>query len=129
MVIHDSAPAQAPRCVASSAMPAVPLAARALPPLNPNQPTHSKPAPAATSGKLCGGMATCGKPRRGPMTQAQTSAATPALTCTTMPPAKSMTPSCANQPPPQIQCATGTYTSSSHRPLNHSTALKRSRSA
>ena len=33
---------------------------------------------------------------------------TPALTCTTMPPAKSMTPSLASHPPPHTQCASGT---------------------
>jgi hypothetical protein len=87
------------------------------------------PAPATATGRLCGGMATCGKPRRRPMTIAQTSAATPAFTCTTMPPAKSMIPALASQPPPQTQCATGTYTSISHSALNHSTTEKRTRSA
>ena len=38
---------------------------------------------------------------------AATSAATPAFTCTTVPPAKSRAPICASQPPPQTQCATG----------------------
>ena len=36
-----------------------------------------------------------------------TPADTPAVTWTTMPPAKSMTPSWASQPPPHAQCATG----------------------
>ena len=52
----------APRCVTSIAIAAEPLAASALPPLKPNQPTHSMPAPITVSGMLCGGIATCGKP-------------------------------------------------------------------
>ena len=38
---------------------------------------------------------------------AATSAATPAFTCTTVPPAKSSAPMSASQPPPQTQCAIG----------------------
>ena len=38
---------------------------------------------------------------------AATSAATPALTWTTVPPAKSSAPILASQPPPHTQCATG----------------------
>ena len=90
-------------------MPALPFAASALPALKPNQPTHSMPAPATVNGRLCGVMAVCGKaaplaraPARTPVPP------TPALTCTTMPPAKSMTPSFASQPPPHTQCAIGT---------------------
>src|SRR4051812_5331943 len=108
IIIHASAPADAPMCVVNIAMPAEPFAASALPALKPNQPTHSMPAPVTAYGRLCGAIAVCGKPRRLPSTSAQTSAATPALTCTTMPPAKSMTPSLASQPPPQTQCAMGT---------------------
>ena len=66
MNIHASAPADAPMCVVSIAMPAEPLAASALPALKPNQPTQSMPAPATVSGRLCGGIAVCGKPRRVP---------------------------------------------------------------
>src|SRR6187397_377912 len=76
--IHDSAPADAPMCVVSMAMPADPFAASALPALNPNQPTHNMPAPATASGRLCGVIAVCGNPRRVPSTNAHTSAATPA---------------------------------------------------
>jgi hypothetical protein len=39
--------------------------------------------------------------------QRDTSAETPAVVWTTMPPAKSSTPACASQPPPHTQCATG----------------------
>src|SRR5688572_3774381 len=41
ITIQASAPADAPTCVTSTAVAALPLAARALPPLKPNQPTHS----------------------------------------------------------------------------------------
>ena len=50
---------------------AVPLAARAEPALNPNQPNHSRPTPSNTSGRLCGRMASFLKPRRGPSTSAR----------------------------------------------------------
>ena len=36
-----------------------------------------------------------------------TSAATPAVMCTTIPPAKSNTPHCANRPPPQTMWQIG----------------------
>ena len=44
-------------CVTSSAMPAVPSAASALPALKPNQPTHSMQAPVTVMVMLCGGIA------------------------------------------------------------------------
>ena len=110
-------------------MAAAPFEASALPPLNPNHPTHSMPAPITVSGMLCGAMAVCGNPRRSLNTNAATSAATPAFTCTTMPPAKSSTPSFASQPPPHTQWQMGRYTRSNQAPVNHSTALNRIRSA
>ena len=82
-------------------------AASALPPLKPNQPTQSMPAPAMVMPGRCGGSKCAGKPRRLPIRIAATSAETPAVVCTTMPPAKSSVPSEASQPPPQTQCATG----------------------
>ena len=60
-----------------SPSPAAPLAASALPPLKPNQPTHSMPAPAIVRPGLCGGCSASGKPRRGPIISATTSAETP----------------------------------------------------
>ncbi len=93
--------------VTRSAMAASPLAARALPPLKPYQPTHSMPAPIMVMPGLCGGWSSLGKPSRGPIMAAAIRAAIPAVACTTMPPAKSMTCRWASQPPPQIQCATG----------------------
>ena len=107
-VIHAVAPAAAPMCVTSMAMPAAPFAATALPALKPNQPTHNSDAPITVMVRLCGGIAVVGKPLRLPMTSAATSAATPALTCTTAPPAKSRKPSSYSQPSAaQTQCATG----------------------
>ena len=78
--------------VTSSAMAAVPLAARALPALKPNQPTHSIPAPITAKGRLWGRMTCLGYPLRLPSSRHVTSPAMPALTCTTVPPAKSSTP-------------------------------------
>src|SRR5213594_3514605 len=52
--IQPSAAAAAPVLVAVNALAARPLASRALPALNPNQPTHRSPAPMTVSGRLCG---------------------------------------------------------------------------
>ena len=83
------------------------LAASALPALKPNQPNQSRPAPSSMNGTLCGISADDLKSLRRPTTIAATSAATPALTCTTVPPAKSSAPILASQPPPQTQWAIG----------------------
>src|SRR2546423_8601267 len=81
------------------------------PALNPNQPNQSRPAPSATIGTLCGRKLSLGQPTRLPSTSARARAADPALMCTAVPPAKSSACSlAAMKPPPQIQCATGTYT-------------------
>src|SRR5262245_60700357 len=95
------------RKVAVNARPAMPLAATALPALNPNQPNQRTPAPSSVNGTLCGRSADDLKSRRLPTSIAATSAATPALTCTTVPPAKSSAPILASHPPPQTQCAIG----------------------
>ena len=107
MALQAMQPAAAEIWVAVRAMAAEELAAKALPPLKPNHPTQSMPAPVTTMVMLCGGMAVWGKPLRLPMTKAATKAATPAVTCTTVPPAKSIKPISCSQPPPQTQCATG----------------------
>src|SRR6185503_15196824 len=60
--------------VLRKARPASGLALSALPALKPNQPVHSSPAPIKQSGKLCGGMGSLPKPRRGPRNSAATSA-------------------------------------------------------
>src|SRR5215470_338059 len=51
-----NAAAAAPKCVATNALLARPPAARALPALKPNHPTHSRQAPMKLSTRLCGGM-------------------------------------------------------------------------
>src|ERR1700687_5906230 len=102
--------------VATKALVARALAASALPALNPNHPTHSKHAPMKLRTKLCGGMGCFGNPVLFPRYNAHTSAETPELICTTVPPAKS---SVGNFPPseafsspplPQTMCANGAYT-------------------
>ncbi len=93
----------------TTAIAACPPAARALPPLNPNQPTQSIAVPISVSARLCGGSIECGNPRRAPTMTAATRAAVPAVIWTTAPPAKSMTPrSPRKEPyPAQTMCAIG----------------------
>jgi hypothetical protein len=52
--------------VLSIATAASPLASSAEPALNPNQPTHSSPAPTMVSASECGGIASFKWPIRGP---------------------------------------------------------------
>ena len=85
----------------------MPLAASALPALNPNHPNHRTPAPSSVNGTLCGSSDEDGYSRRLPSASATATAAIAAFTCTTVPPAKSSAPICASQPPPQTQCAIG----------------------
>ena len=99
--------AAADKWVTTMAIAAPPSAASALPPLKPNQPTQSRLAPIIVKPGLCGGCRALGKPRRRPTITAMTRAETPAVACTTKPPAKSITPISASQPPPQIQWQTG----------------------
>src|SRR5712692_3388571 len=87
---------------------ATPFAASAEPALNPNQPNHNNPAPSSTSGTLWGTIGVRLKSRRGPSMRAATKADTPALTCTTVPPAKSSAPRVWSHPPtPHTQWASG----------------------
>src|SRR6202165_3381195 len=82
------------------------------PPLNPFQPSHSKPAPVITAIRLLGRLFSRSVSRRGPMTDAATSPETPAATWITYPPEKSRAPAPAKllshdgkapiQPPPQM---------------------------
>src|SRR5674476_787660 len=86
---HQTKPPTAvPNNVLKNANPAAPVASSAEPALKPNQPIHSRPVPIAVIIRLCGGIATLPKPLRGPSISAATSAAIPALICTTVPPAK-----------------------------------------
>ncbi len=94
-------------CVVAKAFTAVVLAPRADPALNPNHPNHSIPVPKITYGMLAGW---CGFLWffRGPSASAPASAASPALMCTTVPPAKSSTPHWFRNPCGcQVQCASG----------------------
>src|SRR5690349_14044694 len=101
------------KCVATNALVASEPADSALPALNPNQPTHSRHAPIKLSTSECGGIGCFGKPVRFPMYSAQTSADTPELICTTVPPAKSSVgnfppnEAFSNPPLPQTMCASG----------------------
>ena len=104
--------------VVVNARAAMGLAASALPALKPNQPNQSRPAPSRVSGTLCGSSDEDGYSCRLPTTIAATSAATPAFTWTTVPPAKSHAPMSASHPPPHTQCASGAYTTTDHSVMN-----------
>src|SRR5579872_3342634 len=91
-----SAAAAVAKCVAIKALVANAFDASALPALKPNQPTHKRHAPTKLSVKLCGVIGCFGKPVRRPIYKAHTSADTPELMCTTVPPAKSRH---GNRPP------------------------------
>src|SRR3954453_14406205 len=117
---------------------ACPLADRAEPALKPNQPNHSRPAPAMTSVRLCGRIGSRPKPRRLPSTRAGASPAAPALMCTAVPPAKSMTFRLLAIHPPVADCAplnaktqwaTGKYTIVAQMPAKAIHGPKRARSA
>ena len=71
---------------------AVLSAASSEPALKPNQPNQSRPAPSRVSGRLCGRIGSLPQPRRLPSTRASARPAEPALTWTTVPPAKSSMP-------------------------------------
>src|SRR5881397_461388 len=127
---HVTSAAAAAVLVLVNASAAKPFAARADPALNPNQPNHNRPAPRSTSGTLCGTIAVRLKSLRAPSMAAATSAETPELMCTTVPPAKSSAPSFCSQPPaPQTQCARGSYTNVDQRTRNTTYARNRIRSA
>src|SRR5579859_5131934 len=129
------AAAAAPKCVATNALLAKPPEESALPALKPNQPTHSRHAPIKLSTMLCGGIGCFGYPTRFPMYNAQTSAETPEVICTTVPPAKSsvgnLPPSEAfrNPPLPQTMCASGAYTIKNHSVMKSTVPLNFMRSA
>jgi hypothetical protein len=108
-MIQPSSAAAVATWVFTNATAVTPSVVISEPALNPNQPNHSRPAPSATNGTLCGLKLSFGQPTRLPSTNATASAAEPALMCTAVPPAKSSAcRSVKMKPPPQIQCATGT---------------------
>src|SRR5688500_12891703 len=126
--VHTTSVAAGASMVVTHATPAMLLAASALPALKPNQPTHRSPLPSSVRGTLCGNSGDDLYSWRLPTTTAATSAATPALTCTTVPPAKSRAPIWASQPPPHTQCAIGQYTTSIHNEMKVTYAENRMRS-
>jgi hypothetical protein len=96
--------------VLTNAIAVVLSAVSSEPALKPNQPNHSRPAPSATKGTLCGRKLSLGQPIRRPSTMARASAAEPALMCTAEPPAKSSSPTVTpRKPPPQTMWAIGMY--------------------
>src|SRR5699024_7827155 len=77
-------------------------------PLKPNQQNQRMKTPSAAKVMLCPSIARglpslSYLPIRGPKIFAPTSAQIPPTICTAVEPAKSWKPSCASQPPPQIQ--------------------------
>src|SRR2546421_12990446 len=73
--------------VLTNATAVAPSAVSSEPALNPNQPNHSRPAPSATIGTLCGRKLSFGQPTRLPGTLARARAPEPAVRCTAAPPA------------------------------------------
>src|SRR5204863_3314735 len=96
--IHDSTAQAVARKVFMNARAAEPLASSAEPALKPNQPNHSMAAPIMVIVRLCGDMDSLPRPIRLPSRKAPTRPATPALMCTTVPPAKSRAPHCQSKP-------------------------------
>src|SRR3989338_673314 len=99
--------AAAAKFVTSKAFAASPLAAKALPPLNPNHPNHSRTAPKSTNGTLFG-FDSLTESLLLPINIAAAKAETPAAMWTTVPPAKSTAPKLNSHPSAfQTQWATG----------------------
>src|SRR5688572_19010585 len=146
--VHVSTAQAVARNVLMNASTAELPASSAEPALKPNQPNHSSDAPIMVMGRLCGVSASRPKPMRLPTTYAPTRPATPALMCTTVPPAKSSAPHCQMRPalafcasttlaavyasgPGQNQTiwAIGMYENVNHSTMKSSTALNFARSA
>src|SRR5688572_27220547 len=96
--VHESTAHAVARNVFMNASTAELPASSAEPALKPNQPNHSSEAPIMVMGRLCGVSASRPKPMRLPTTYAPMRPATPALMCTTGPPAKSSAPHCQMRP-------------------------------
>src|SRR5271156_2718004 len=133
--LQPIAAAAAPKWVAMKAEVARVPAFRAEPALNPNHPTHSKHAPIKLRTTECGGIGWRGYSSRLPRYNAVTSADTPEVMCTTVPPAKSRQgkrpprDALRNPPLPQTICAIGLYTKIAHNTMNASMAENFIRSA
>src|SRR3954469_19723223 len=72
--VHTTSVAAGASIVVMNARPAIGLAARALPALNPNHPNQSSPEPSSTNGTLCGRSDEDGYSERLPRTRAATTA-------------------------------------------------------
>src|SRR6185503_1307328 len=77
--IHTTAAAAAAVFVVTKALTASPFAASALPPLKPNQPIQSRPAPNTVKGMLLGSRGACPYHLRFPSTIAKARAENPAV--------------------------------------------------
>ena len=92
----------------SAPSPPSPLAASALPALKPYQPTHSMPRADHGHARVVRRRQIARKAvARAQHAGARPARTTPAVACTTSPPAKSITCRRASQPPPQTQWHTG----------------------
>ena len=78
-MIQPSSAAAVATWVLTNAIAVMPSAVSSEPALKPNQPNHSRPAPSATNGTLCGLKPSLGQPTRLPSTMASARAALPAL--------------------------------------------------
>src|SRR5947209_6061234 len=74
-MIQPSRAAAVATWVLTNATAVTPSAVSSEPALNPNQPNHSRPAPSATNGTLCGRKLSLGQPTRLPSTRARPRAA------------------------------------------------------
>src|SRR5438477_12581521 len=92
-VIQVSAAMAVAVLVTTNALVARVPAVTALPALKPNQPNQSRLAPRTVIVASCGSDFSLPNPRRRPRTRAATSAETPELIWTTVPPAKASAPS------------------------------------
>ena len=111
-----------------NAFTAISFAASDDPALNPNHPNHSMAAPSNTNGMFAGA---CGPfSVLFPRNIAPASAATPEDACTTIPPAKSITPIFRRKPSGyHVQWANGQYTNIQNSIMNRRYPEKRTRSA
>src|SRR4029077_9453506 len=104
--VHDRTAQAVARNVLMNASAAELPASSADPALNPNQPTHSSDAPIMVMVRLCGFIASLPNPMRLPTRMAPINPATPALICTTVPPAKSNAPHCQMKPAVALSLST-----------------------
>ncbi len=98
MTVHPRPAVAAAIWVTVNALTACPLANRADPPLNPNQPNHSRPAPSSVRIMLFGWKVCFPYPTRFRSSSTAASPLAPAAMWTTVPPAKSIAPFLPSMP-------------------------------